>query len=268
VQTLSTDRFGIEVVSVGADEGGDIRDIRGPLSIPVGVVRVSLWLLLVLGAVAAAVWLFRRSRRGDDVTVASAPPPRPAHEVALEELARIEASPMLERGQVKEYHIEVSEVLRSYVERRFSVPSLEMTTREVVAGLRRGQAPPDFIDGLARFLDQCDMVKFAKVRPTADASRAVLALGRELVEGTVPAPAPVGGPAGDESAGPVDEAAETVDGAAETVDEAAERKAETADSDHDEPADREAEPADSDHDEADESVRTTSDGSPPAPEAP
>jgi hypothetical protein len=186
VQTLSTDRFGIEVVTVGADEGGDIRDIRGPLGIPVGIVRVSLWLLLLLGAVAAAVWLMRRRKGGDDMDVPAGPPPRPAHEVALEELARIEASPMLERGQVKEYHIEVSEALRTYVEGRFMVPSLEMTTREVVVGLRSSTAPDGFIDGLARFLDQCDMVKFAKVRPDADACRAVLALGRELVESTVP----------------------------------------------------------------------------------
>ena len=55
-ETLSTDRFGIEVVTVGADEGGDIRDIRGPLAIPVDVVRVSLWLLLIVAALAGAVW--------------------------------------------------------------------------------------------------------------------------------------------------------------------------------------------------------------------
>jgi hypothetical protein len=106
--------------------------------------------------------------------------------VALEAIARIESSPMLERGQVKEYHIEVSEVLRTYVEARFCVPSLEMTTREVVDGLRGVGAPGQFVDGLRRFLDQCDMVKFAKVRPTLEASQEILGLGRDLVTGSVP----------------------------------------------------------------------------------
>jgi len=186
--TLSTDRFGIEVVTVGGEEGGDIRDIHGPLWIPVSVIRVSLWVLLALAAMFVAFWLYRRRRRGDDDGVVAGPPPRPAHELALEALTRIEASPMLERGEVKEYHIAVSEAVRSYVEARFLVPALEMTTREVVAGLRRSgkstanAATGDFIDGLARFLDQCDMVKFAKVRPDGDASRAVLVLARDLVE--------------------------------------------------------------------------------------
>ncbi len=186
VETLSTDRFGIEVVSIGVDETGDIRDIRGPLWIPVGVVTVSLWILLLLLVLGAAYGLYRRSRRsgGDDVEE-SGPPPRPAHEVALEAIARVEASPMLERGQVKEYHIEVSEILRTYIEARFHVRSLEMTTREVVDGLRGVGAQAQFVDGLRRFLDQCDMVKFAKVRPVLEASREVLELGRELVTGSV-----------------------------------------------------------------------------------
>jgi hypothetical protein len=110
--------------------------------------------------------------------------------MALEAIARIEASPMLERGQVKEYHIEVSEILRTYIEACFHVPSLEMTTREVVDGLHGAGAQGQFIDGLRRFLDQCDMVKFAKVRPELEASREILELGRELVTGSVPDPAP------------------------------------------------------------------------------
>jgi hypothetical protein len=77
--------------------------------------------------------------------------------------------------------------LRTYVEGRFQVPALEMTTREVVTGLHRRAAPSDFIDGLTGFLDRCDMVKFAKVRPDAETSRTTLAVGRTLVEGSIPA---------------------------------------------------------------------------------
>jgi len=185
---LTTDRFGIEVVSVGVDEGGDIRGIRGPLGIPVGMLTVSLFLLVLVAVGLMAVWLFRRWRRGRMGQGSAGPdgsPRRPPHEIALEALDRIEASPMLSRGQVKDYHIEASETLRTYVEQRFEVPALEMTTREVAAGLRRARAPSGFTEGFIRFLNQCDLVKFAKVRPDADRSRAVLVLGRELVEQTI-----------------------------------------------------------------------------------
>jgi len=182
-ETVSTDRFGVEVVTVGADETGDIRDIRGPLTLPVSVIQLSLLLLALVVALAVALWLLRRSRRrGDEPAVIPDRPLRPAHELALEALARVEASTLLERGQVKEYHIEVSEILRTYVERRFSVPALEMTTREVADGLQRVGVETDIQVGFRRFLERCDLVKFAKVRPDAECSRSVLALGRELVK--------------------------------------------------------------------------------------
>lgn len=189
-QSLSSDRFGVEVVSVGQDESGDIRDIRGPLSIPVGIMTIAIWLLALLVLALLGWWLTRRWRnRPSAPDPVPALPPRSADEVALEALARIEASDLLTRGEVKEYHIAVSDVLRRYVEARFEVPALEMTTAEVMGGLARVGVADGVRDGLRRFLDPCDLVKFAKVRPDAEASRAVLELGRELVRASGPAPA-------------------------------------------------------------------------------
>jgi hypothetical protein len=196
-EEVETDRFGIEVVSVGTEESGDIHEIRGPLSIPVSGVRIALWglLFMLLGAALLVAWRKWRERHLPLERPAPGPPPRPAHEVALEALDRLDASSMLELGQVKEYHIEASDIVRRYVEQRYRVPALEMTTWEVLEGLERAGVGGEHGAALGRFLDPCDMVKFAKVRPTADASRAVLALGRVFVEASVPAPAPVPVPA-------------------------------------------------------------------------
>lgn len=190
---LTTDRFGVEVLSVGADEGGDIREIRGPLGIPVSVVRMVLvgLLLLLVGAVLYALW--QRFRRRDDAAAPRTvgPPPRAAHEIALEALAELESSPLLARGQVKDYHVRLSEILRSYVHHRFHVDAREMTTSETVAALRRVGVDGSFGVGLQRILDQCDLAKFAKVRPTDAASRGALAGGRELVTESAAPVAPV-----------------------------------------------------------------------------
>ena len=184
-QVLATDRYAVEVMSVGVDEGGDIRAIRGPLSIPVSVLRIGLWLLALVLIGTALYAMARRLRRREPPADAPVEPSRPPHEIALDALARLEASAMLERGAVKEFHIEVSEILRRYIEARYRVPALEMTTAEVLSGLARVGVGAEFREGLRRFLDQCDMVKFAKVRPTPEASREVLALGRSLVEASV-----------------------------------------------------------------------------------
>lgn len=194
-EVLETDAYGVEVISVGVDESGDIREIRGPLAIPVGLMRlVSLIALLIL--VGAAAYALIRRRRSDDQTAEArpAPPARPAHEVALEELERLESSRLLAEGKVKEFHIRVSEIIRRYVEARFRVPALEMTTWEVLGGLHAAGVDSDLRDDLRRFLDQCDLVKFAKAKPGQEESRAVLELGRGLVRRSAPAPEPAPDP--------------------------------------------------------------------------
>ena len=198
-EALATDAYGIEIVSVGVDESGDIRDIRGPLGIPMSLLRTLLLALLPVLLIALLYIAARRLRSREDESAGPAlvPLERPAHEIALEALAQLESSQLLEVGQVKEYHIEVSDILRVYVERRFRVDALEMTTREVLVGLERGGVEESFREGLGAFLDQCDMVKFAKVRPGPDQSRQVLELGRRLVQRSVPSPVPEPAPAGE-----------------------------------------------------------------------
>jgi len=188
IDTLTTDAWAIRVVSVGADETGELRDIRGPLGIPISGWIVALWVLVPLLVVAALYLLARRlrPRKREVVRAALGPLPRPPHEVALEALAALEATSMLDDGHVKQYHIAASDILRTYVEDRFRVDALEMTTREVLEGLERAGADPRFRAGLRDFLDACDLVKFAKVRPGAGSSRATLALGRRIILESVP----------------------------------------------------------------------------------
>ena len=186
-EVVATDRFGVEVTSVGSDETGDIREIRGPMSIAMSALWIALWglLFMLLGAAAFAAYRRWRGRSRPLTHVDRGPPPRPPHELALEALAALEASPMLERGQVKEFHVEVSDILRRYVEAAFDVRAFEMTTWEVIGGLEQIDAPGEARAELRRFLDQCDLVKFAKVRPDAETARSTLALGRSIVESTI-----------------------------------------------------------------------------------
>lgn len=186
VDTLTTDPFRIGVESVGLDDTGDIREIKGPLSIARSWWGPLAWLVLAVAVAAGAVHLWRRRRIRPVVRPAGPPPPppRPHDLVALEALAALEASSMLERGEVKEYHVQVSEIVRTYVEGQLAVPALELTTGEVVAGLRRAALGEPVCSSFGAFLERCDLVKFAKWRPSATDSRGALEQARELVRMT------------------------------------------------------------------------------------
>ena len=192
---LSTDAAVVTVESVGRDDGGDIRDIKGPIAIPFSVVTLLPWLagLALLGA--AAYWLYRRYRRRErpDVPVPVVPP-RPAHEIAYESLDALESSGLLELGEVKTYHIRVSDIMRVYIEGRFGVEAMEMTTGEVLDELRRTGATAGVVVDFRRLLDRCDLVKFAKFRPDVPACTDLVPLSRRLVRATIradPVPADV-----------------------------------------------------------------------------
>jgi hypothetical protein len=175
----------IRVESVRLDESADIRDIKGPLAIPFSMATLLPWLvgLTILGA--AAYWLYRRYRRRTrpDRPVPVVPP-RPAHEIAYESLDALEASGLLQLGEVKTYHIRVSDILRVYTEDRFDVDAMEMTTGEVLVGLDRARVARGVVGDFRKLLDRCDLVKFAKFRPDASACHHLVPLGRQLVDVT------------------------------------------------------------------------------------
>jgi hypothetical protein len=184
--TLSTDRYVITVQSVGLDEGGDIRAIRGPLGLPLSVIYVLPWILLLALLSVLGYWLWSKHKRSEASPRRSVAIPRFPHLEAYEGLDRLEASDLLERAEIKEYHILASEIIRTYVEGRFGVYALEMTTGEVVERLRSSDLPEDAVEAFGGFASRCDLVKFAKLRPTPVASQGILEAARAFVDQTKP----------------------------------------------------------------------------------
>ena len=190
-RSVTTDPFVIGVGSVGLDEGGDIRDVKGPRDIALALTSLLPWVLALLLAGLLVAWALRR-RGAPTPRARPSAPVRPPHEIACAALDRLESVPLLESAQVKAFHIDVSQVLRAYIEARFGIDALEMTTGELVAALRQDGFGGPLLDDTRRFLDACDLVKFAKRRPGADESRALIPLARRFVDETRPVePVPI-----------------------------------------------------------------------------
>ena len=85
---------------------------------------------------------------------------------------------------MKIYHIRVSDILRVYADGRFAVEAMEMTTGEVLRGLRGAGVSGSVIDDCRQLLERCDLVKFAKFRPEPPACRDLVLLARRLVDVT------------------------------------------------------------------------------------
>ncbi len=163
-----------------------LRDIKGPVDLPADYPW--MWVAgALLGIVALVAWGLVRllGRKRTSRTIAE----RPAHEVALEALARLRSARLFEAGQVEQYYVRLSAIVRGYLEARFLLRAPEMTTEEFLGVAQRS---PQLVSGhrpvLGQFLGEADLVKFAQHVPREiDAERAYTA-AREFVESTTPAP--------------------------------------------------------------------------------
>lgn len=130
------------------------------------------------------------------------PPPRPPWEVALERLDEVRHAGLLEVRRYGEYFDRVSDAVRGYLGARFGFDGLESTTDEILAALRKqgagfvrleggaGPAPGVPLDEIARFLRECDLVKFANLTPTSEQCATAIEIGELIVRKTMPIATP------------------------------------------------------------------------------
>lgn len=201
VRTARTEPLPLTIKSVLANEPDPALKANAA---PVPVLQEVRWPLYLGGAVIAALlgallgsYLVARLRRRQRVV--PVPPPRPAHEVALERLDRLGAQ--LSGEDLRPFYFQLSEVLREYFGARFGFDSLELTTDELIEELQRRSPEALPLAEVQGWLLSCDLVKFARVSPREDEARAALDAGLSFVTRTVPAPSAPVEPASQEAAG-------------------------------------------------------------------
>ncbi len=167
---------------------GGIKDIKAPITIPLDWWWIAFWILLVIILAAAGYYFYNRYKKKK----LGMEPVRkvvklPAHTIALNALHELEDKKLWQNGKVKEYHSEITEIIRRYFEERFNLPALELTTSEAVEMLKLRQETEPIRDLTYNFLSNADMVKFAKFVPLGSVNEEMLKQAYEIVHRTIPA---------------------------------------------------------------------------------
>ena len=115
---------------------------------------------------------------------------RPPHEVALEALEELMRKKLLERGLAREFCFEISEIFRRYMQARFRIPAIDLTTDEILPRIEGDGIVEEELKPLIRqFLTSTDLVKFAQYRPMRSELDKIIEDARTFVEKTRPMPA-------------------------------------------------------------------------------
>ena len=187
---LSDSRF--TVISSLTSDGEKARAMKGlaqwPRALPV---RIALALIALIAAALVAALLVRWIRRHRAEQAAPKPVPLP-HEIAIAALQLLLERKWIEAENIEPFYIELSGIVRTYIEGRFNLRAPELTTEEFIRDATSSHhLSLDHQQLCTAFLEQCDLVKFAKHRPTQDDMRAAFTAAERLVKETIPAPSSI-----------------------------------------------------------------------------
>jgi hypothetical protein len=143
----------------------ELLPLRGPAAIPREY--DTLWQALLVAAivVAAAVILARYLAGRRVAPAAPAEPQLPPGLWALREIDRRSQLPVCQTGPAKAIMTQVSEVVRIYIQRRYGVAAMDMTTLETLQALQPILQGHEVLRWLQQFLEECDLAKFTCIEP-------------------------------------------------------------------------------------------------------
>ncbi len=139
----------------------DIREVKGPVNLPPNLLFVYLFLILfiIVSIILFIRFFLDKRKRGLSMDSKT----KSYYEIAYERLENLRKQNLPALGKIKEYYIELSDIVRRYIEDRFLLRAPEMTTQEFLFSLKTSpDLKAEYQELLTTFLTSCDMVKFAK----------------------------------------------------------------------------------------------------------
>lgn len=157
-------------IDTTSSQVADIKPVLNPKFYWMAFFQVMLIVLAIVVILVLAIYLIRRLIQKKPVFSNGTPEPvLPPYELAVMRLNNIKQQKLWQQNRSKEYHTELTDVLREYIERTFDVSSLEMTSEEILLNLNhlRFESKPAYT-ALQQILKLADLVKFAKWNPAPD----------------------------------------------------------------------------------------------------
>lgn len=167
-----SDSLKVEVVDVKVDtlkqKMYEIKDVI-PVESSSDWWKYLLGILLLVGLGFLGYWLFKKyykkPEKAEEIVY------KTPIEKATSLLQQLERKELIQRGEIKSYYSELTDIARTYIEEEIHIPAMESTTSELIVSLRnvakskKLKLSKEILENLEKVLQQADLVKFAKVKP-------------------------------------------------------------------------------------------------------
>jgi hypothetical protein len=160
----------LHVHTMEVDTSKAIMAIKPPLGAPFTFMEALPWIMIGLAAIIVVllvIYLVKKLKKKEPIFTFRPKPILPPHIIAINGLENLKHRKVWQSGEMKVYYTELTDIVRVYIEDRYAVPAVEMTSEEIMEGLKQTNANPDIVEKLRQTLMLADLVKFAKASPMA-----------------------------------------------------------------------------------------------------
>ena len=129
----------LRVHTMEVDTAQAIKAIKPPLGAPLSFKEILPWLLIGFAAAVVIfliIYIIRKHRKKEPIFKIWTKPLLPPHVIAINELEELKLRKLWQAGKTKDFYTKLTDIIRVYVEGRFGVKAAEMTTDEIMEGIR------------------------------------------------------------------------------------------------------------------------------------
>lgn len=181
---LQSEPFYIQVSPVSYFKDKKFKEIRPPFT-PSNLLLWTAAVLLVLFLAGGVIYALTQ-RRNQAKAVLPAEDKRPSNVIALSKIDALLNSGLWENKQYKLFYIELADIFREYLWRRFGVDASADTSAELLRRVKAMPALAPLVTPIKAFLSSGDLVKFARVIPTEERRNQDVTFLRQTVQSTTP----------------------------------------------------------------------------------
>jgi hypothetical protein len=178
----------LEVQNIPVDTAeASIKDIKAPFDEPFDwreYLPYAYWTLSAVAILTLIIFIIRKYFKKPVQIIAPPKPLEPPHISALQNLENIRNQKLWQEGKYKEYHTLISDTLRMYIEGRYGIMAMELTSDEIFKVMKSQVIDQTSMEKLRQVLVLADYVKFAKVTPIDVENELSINAAFDFVNGT------------------------------------------------------------------------------------
>lgn len=181
---VSTSEIVVFITAYDVKDSKDIVDVKPPVKVPFDwwfVFYIALISLVIISAMFFVwkKWIKQKIKPELDKKIIL-----PPDIIALNNLSELENKRLWQQGKIKEFHTEITSIIRKYFEDAFLFNALEMTSTEIIDEIKKNERLKVIENILDKFFQNADMVKFAKFQPLPSVNEEMLVQAYEIINKT------------------------------------------------------------------------------------